>query len=133
MTSLRLLAKPLAACDVDELWRGELAMDLARLREADLHVQAATERLDRLLDACPAAQDLLTVDERRSAPPGFCRKVLVFIAVFMPNCECLIFCWWTQKSLKKAAVAHGSQTNKLLRYDPCSPDFECRSGVAHCR
>jgi transposase len=62
MTSLRLLAKPLAACEVDELWRGELAMDLARLREADLHVQAATERLDRLLDACPAAQDLLTVD-----------------------------------------------------------------------
>jgi len=62
MTSLRVLAKPLAACDPEELWRGELAIDLARLHEADLHVATATNRLDRLIDACPAAQELLKVD-----------------------------------------------------------------------
>lgn len=62
MTSLRALAKPLVACEADELWRGELASDLARLRDADLHVQTVTERLDRLIDACPAAVDLLAID-----------------------------------------------------------------------
>ena len=53
---LATLAKPIAECTANELWRGALRMALDRLAEATAHRTAITKRLDRLVDDCPMAK-----------------------------------------------------------------------------
>jgi transposase len=55
LASLGALAKPLPICDADELWRGSLLLELARLREIERHLAAITSRLDRLVTASAGA------------------------------------------------------------------------------
>jgi transposase len=62
LASLAALAKPMAACDTDELWRGSLWLELARFREIAVHLAAITARLDRLATASSGAGVLMEVD-----------------------------------------------------------------------
>lgn len=50
------LAKPLGDCTASELWRGALHLALKQLAEQTAHLVTITDRLDRLVDACPMAQ-----------------------------------------------------------------------------
>lgn len=62
MTSLAVLAKPLACCDALELWRGELWCEQNRLREMEKHMAGVTRKLDALVMASVPAKELLKVD-----------------------------------------------------------------------
>jgi transposase len=55
-------SKPIDKCPVDQLWRGELRMELDQLEEIQGHVDDITKRLDRLVDICPAAKELAQLD-----------------------------------------------------------------------
>lgn len=59
---LGVLAKPLEICDATELWRGELWIELERLREIGVHVKVVTKRLDSLVASSSPAHELLEVD-----------------------------------------------------------------------
>lgn len=54
-TYLAEMARPLASCDAANLWRGALRLRLDQLAELTCHLDAITERLDRLVEACPMA------------------------------------------------------------------------------
>jgi transposase len=55
------LAKPLAECEPDELWRGMLDLALTAYRQAEELVRQAEARLDQLGKASPAVQLLDTM------------------------------------------------------------------------
>jgi transposase len=50
------MARSLDDCDAKELWRGTLHLTLKQLAEIIAHLETITERLDRLVTACPMAQ-----------------------------------------------------------------------------
>jgi transposase len=45
---MRLLAKPVAACESNELWRGQLHLELVRLKQTQDHMKIIEERLDMM-------------------------------------------------------------------------------------
>jgi transposase len=61
MTMIRLLSKPLIACDSEELWRGELWVDLNRYFEIQHHLQIVDNRLNALGSQSREVQLLLTI------------------------------------------------------------------------
>ncbi len=62
LASLGVLAKPLDICDATELWRGELWVEITRLKEIGVHVKTITKRLDALVSSSSPAHELLQVD-----------------------------------------------------------------------
>lgn len=62
LTGLGVLAKPVAGCEPEELWRGVLWEELARLRESERHLAKVTECLDMLVKRSPGGRELLKVD-----------------------------------------------------------------------
>lgn len=62
LASVAVLAKPLALCDAVELWRGELMIELRRLREIEAHIATAESRLEQLIAASAPAREILKVD-----------------------------------------------------------------------
>jgi len=56
------LARPMDQCAVTELWRGEMATDLARYGEISAHIATVTKRLDALVGANEPAAVLLEED-----------------------------------------------------------------------
>lgn len=62
LTSLGVLAKPVEGCEPDELWRGVLWEELARLREIEQHLAQVTKCLDALVKSSPGGRELLKVD-----------------------------------------------------------------------
>ncbi len=62
MASLAALGKPLAICEIDELWRGALWTEQMRLREMEEHLKTVTKRLDALVLSSEPAKELLKVD-----------------------------------------------------------------------
>lgn len=73
LASIAALAKPLAVCAVDELWRGQLWIDLLRLREVGVHLTSVTKRLDHLVEASSSAAHLLTLP----GIGGRCAEIIV--------------------------------------------------------
>ena len=58
MASLRAMAKPMDACSVYDLWRGQLFTEYNQLKEMEEHLGSITECLDRLVEACVPARDM---------------------------------------------------------------------------
>lgn len=48
LTMMRLLAKPLHACDSNEIWRGQLHTELLRLKQTQDHMNVLETRLDQM-------------------------------------------------------------------------------------
>lgn len=62
LATLDALARPLADCDDDrDLWRGQLHVELARLRELKEHVDQVTDKLDAVARAHPRVALLRTM------------------------------------------------------------------------
>lgn len=62
LASVAVLAKPLALCETVELWRGELWIELSRLRESETHITTVEERLEHLIAASEPAREILKID-----------------------------------------------------------------------
>jgi transposase len=62
LARLAELVKSMESCSVSELWRGELWIDLIRLREIGAHIATITKRLDALVASSEPAAELLAVD-----------------------------------------------------------------------
>jgi transposase len=58
---LEALARPLREVTMNELWRGQLAIELRQLREVQQEIAAAEEKLDALAAADPRIQLLRTI------------------------------------------------------------------------
>jgi transposase len=58
---LEALAKPLNECGLDELWRGQLDIELRQLREVQQEITAAEEKLDAIAAADPRIALLRTI------------------------------------------------------------------------
>ena len=58
MAYLTSQSKPLETCGEQELWRGMLGLELERLRETDLHLQAVESRLDRMAASSAPVREL---------------------------------------------------------------------------
>lgn len=78
LEGLQTLARPLAECADDELWRGELHLLLDRHRAREAHIAAAEARLDALAAASPAVALLTTV-------PGVGVRTAEVIAVHLSD------------------------------------------------
>ena len=59
--------KPMAECEIDELWRGELDLELTQLDALEEHLEQVERRLDLIAKQHPQVQRLLTI-------PGVGRK-----------------------------------------------------------
>ena len=62
LAHLDSLAKPLADCPASDLWRGALRVKLDQYTQQTAHLTTITDRLDRLVDACPLAQVMTKLD-----------------------------------------------------------------------
>lgn len=61
MARLGALAKPLSSCAVEEMWCGELSVELAMLTELDVHLLDVSAALDGLVERSPMATHLTTL------------------------------------------------------------------------
>jgi len=61
-TMLRLLAKPLAACEGEEIWRGQLHLELMRFKETQDHLKTVESRLDAMGRASKDVTILTEID-----------------------------------------------------------------------
>ena len=58
---LEALAKPLSECELHELWRGQLDIELRQLREVQQEISAAEDQLDAIAAADPRIKLLRTI------------------------------------------------------------------------
>jgi transposase len=77
MAVLRALARPLAQCQPEDYWRGELDLELHRLEDAETHLAALTGNLNDIGKADPRVELL---KEQDGVGPRLAEAVVAFIA-----------------------------------------------------
>lgn len=78
LEGLSQLARPLAECAVEELWRGELALCVTQLEQLESLLQEVTRKLDELGQADKKVQLLRTI-------PGMGARTAEVVAAYLDN------------------------------------------------